>query len=73
MFPNSPSSVIFIKKELPVVLADNYIDTDKIFNAISKSTLTWENPELKSEFKLSRAEIQSLLSQLSVFSSNGDT
>ena len=30
LFPNSPSSVMFIKKELVVVLADNDIDTKKL-------------------------------------------
>ena len=34
LFPNSPSSVMFIRKELPVVLVDNDIDTDKTFNTI---------------------------------------
>ena len=34
LFPNSPSSVMFIRKELPVVLVDNDIDTDKTFNDI---------------------------------------
>ena len=46
---------MFIEKELPVV-ADNDIDTDITFNAISESILTWENSELKNELKLSRAE-----------------
>ena len=64
--PNSPSSVMFIKKELPVVLVDNDIDTDRTFNVISESILTWENSELKNELKLSRVDIQTLLSKLSV-------
>ena len=34
LFPNSPSSVMFIRKELPIVLVDNDIDTDRTFNAI---------------------------------------
>ena len=34
LFPNSPSSVMFIRKELPVVLVDNDIDTDRTFNTI---------------------------------------
>ena len=55
LFPNSHSSVMFIKKEL---LVDNHIDTDRTFNTISESILTWENSELKNELKLSRAEIQ---------------
>ena len=62
--PNSPSSVMFIKKELPFVLVDNDIDTDRTFNVISESILTWENSELKNELKLSRAKIQTLLSKL---------
>ena len=68
MFPNFPSSAMFIKKELPVVLADNNIDndTDRTFNSISESILAWEYSELKNELKLSWAEIQSLLSKLSV-------
>ena len=57
MFPNSPTSVMFIEKELPVVV-DNDIDTDITFNAISESILTWENSELKNELKLSRAELR---------------
>ena len=60
--PNSPTSVKFIEKELPVVVG-NDIDTDITFNAISESMLTWENSELKNELKLSRAEIQTLLSK----------
>ena len=64
--PNSPSSVMFIKKELPFVLVDNDIDTDRTFNVISESILTWENSELKNELKLSRVDIQTLLSKLSV-------
>ena len=63
LFPNSPSSLMFIEKELPVV-AGNGIDTDMNFNAISESILTWENSELKNELKLSRAKIQTLLSKL---------
>ena len=38
---------MFIKKELPVVLVDNDMDTDRTFNAIAESILTWENSELK--------------------------
>ena len=72
MFPNSPTSVMFIEKELLVVV-DNDIDTDITFNAISESILTWENSELKNELKLSRAEIQTLLSKLSVSNSKVDT
>ena len=64
---------MFIKKELPVVLVDNDIDTDRTFNAIWESILTWENSELKNEFKLSRAEIQTLLSRFSVSNSKVDT
>ena len=64
--PNSPSSVMFIKKELPFVLVDNDIDTDRTFNVISESILTWENSELKNELKLFRVEIQTLLSKISV-------
>ena len=63
---------MFIEKELPVV-ADNDIDTDITFNAISESILTWENSELKNELKLSRAEIQTLLSKRSVPNSKVDT
>ena len=29
------------------------MDTDRTFNAISESILTWENSELKNELKLS--------------------
>ena len=39
LFPNSPSSVIFIEKELLVVV-DNDIDTVITFNAILQSILT---------------------------------
>ena len=73
LFPNSPSSAIFIKKEISVALVDNDIYTDRTFNAISESILTWENSELKDELKLSRAETQSLLSKLSVSNSKVDT
>ena len=62
---------MFIEKELPVV-ADNDIDTDITFNAISESILTWENSELKNELKLSRAEIKNLLSKLPVSNSKVD-
>ena len=72
LFPNSPSSLMFIEEELPVV-AGNGIDTDINFNAISESILTWENSELKNELKLSRAEIKTLLSKLSVSNSKADT
>ena len=71
MFPNSPTSVMFIEKELPVVV-DNDIDTDITFNAISESILTWENSELKNELKLSRAELRNLLSKLSGSNSKVD-
>ena len=47
-FPNSPSSVMFIEKELPVFV-DNDIDTDRTFNAITESILTWENSDLKNK------------------------
>ena len=71
-FPHFPSSaVMFIKKELPIVFADN--DTDRTFDAISESVLTWENSELKNELKLSQAEIQSLLLKLFVSNSKVDT
>ena len=53
LFSNSPSLVKFVKEELPVVLADNDIETNKTFNAISESILTWEKSELKNELKLS--------------------
>ena len=62
---------MFIEKELPVV-ADNDIDTDITFNAISESILTWENSELKNELKLSRAELRNLLSKLSGSNSKVD-
>ena len=64
---------MFIRKELPAVLVDNDIDTDKTFNDIWESTLPSENSELKIELKLSRAEIQTLLSILSVSNSKDDT
>ena len=48
LLPNSPSFVMSIKKELPVVHAHNDIDTDRTFNAISESILIWENSELLS-------------------------
>ena len=64
---------MFIKKELSVVLVDNDIDTDRTFNVISESILTWENSELKNELNLSREEIQILLSKLSVSNSEVDT
>ena len=57
---------MIIKKELLVVLVYNDIDFDRTFNAISESIITWESSELKNKLKLSRAEIQSLLSKLSV-------
>ena len=40
LFRNSNFSVMFINKELPHVLADNDIDTDKSFNAIWESIRT---------------------------------
>ena len=49
------------------------MDTDRTFNAISESILTWENSELKNELKLSWAEIQTLLWKLSVSNSKVDT
>ena len=64
---------MFIKMELPVVLVNNDIDTDRTFNGISESILTWENSELKNELKFSRAKIQSLLSNLSVSNPKVDT
>ena len=64
---------MFIKKELPVVLVDNDMDTYRTVNAISESILTWKNSELKNELKLSRAGIQTLLSKLSVSNSKVDT
>ena len=42
-------------------------------NAISGSLHSWENAELKTELKLSRAEIQTLLSKLSLSNSKLDT
>ena len=56
LFQNSPSSVIFMNKELSVALADNDIDTDRTFNVILESIL-----------ELSWVEVQSLLSKLSNF------
>ena len=53
LFQNSPSSVIFMNKELSVALADNGIDTDRTFNVILESILTWENSELQNELELS--------------------
>ena len=73
LFPTSPCSAMFIKMELPVVLVNNDIDTDRTFNGISDSILTWENSELKNELKFSRAKIQSLLSNLSVSNPKVDT
>ena len=64
---------MFIKMELPVVLVNNDIDTDRTFNGISESILTWVNSELKNELKFSRAKIQSLLSNLSVSNPKVDT
>ena len=64
---------MFIKMELPVVLVNNDIGTDRTFNGISESILTWENSELKNELKFSRAKIQSLLSNLSVSNPKVDT
>ena len=64
---------MFIKKELPVVLVDNDMDTYRTVNAISESILTWKNSELKNELKLSRAGIQTLLSKHSVSNSKVDT
>ena len=72
LFQNSPSSLMFIEKEL-LVVADSDIDTDITFNAISESILTWENSELKNELKLSRAKIKTLLSKLFVSNSKVDT
>ena len=64
---------MIIKKELLFVLVYNDIDFDKTFNAISESIITWESSEIKNKLKLSRAEIQSLLSKLSVSISKVDT
>ena len=64
---------MFIKKELPVVLVDKDMDTNRTFNAISESILAWKNLELKNELKLSRVEIQTLLSKLSVSNSEAVT
>ena len=72
MFPNSPSPVMFIEKELPAVI-DNDIGTDRTFNVISENILTWEKSELKNELTLFWAEIQTLLSKLSVSNSKDDT
>ena len=63
---------MFIKKELPAVI-DNDIGTDRTFNVISENILTWEKSELKNELTLFWAEIQTLLSKLSVSSSKDDT
>ena len=57
---------MFINKELSV---DNKIDTDRTFNVISESILTWQN----SEMKFFQAEIPILLSKLSVSNSKVDT
>ena len=67
LFQNSPSSVKFMNKELSVALANNNIDTDRTFNVILESILTWENSELQNELELSWVEVQSLLSKLSNF------
>ena len=64
---------MIIKKELLFVLVYNDIDFDRTFNAISESIITWESSEIKNKLKLSRAEIQSLLSKLSVSISKVDT
>ena len=53
LFQNSPSSVILMNKELSVALADNDIDTDRTFNVMLESILTWENSELQNELELS--------------------
>ena len=72
MFPNSPSPVMFIEKELPAVI-DNDIGTDRTFNVISENIPTWKNSELKNELTLFWAEIRTLLSKLSVSNSKDDT
>ena len=67
-----PDSCVFIANniESSTISSSN---NENEFNAISDSILSWENAELKTELKLSRAEIQTLLSKLSVSNSKVDT
>ena len=66
-----PDSCVFIANniESSTISSSN---NENEFNAISDSILSWENAELKTELKLSRAEIQTLLSKLSVSNSKVD-
>ena len=70
----------FISPNYCVFIANNIVSStisssnnENEFNAISDSIFPWENAELKTELKLSQAEIQTLLSKLSVSNSKVDT
>ena len=67
-----PDSCVFIANHIePSTISSS--NNENEFNAISDSILSWENAELKTELKLSRAEIQTLLLKLSVSNSKVDT
>ena len=67
-----PDSCVFIANniESSTISSSN---NENEFNAISDSILLWENAELKTELKFSRAEIQTFLSKFSVSNSKVDT
>ena len=67
-----PDSCVFIANNIKSSTISSS-NNENEFNAISDSILSWENAELKTELKLSRAEIQTLLSKVSVSNSKVDT
>ena len=67
-----PDSCVFIANNIELSTISNS-NNENEFNAISDSLLSWEDAELKTELKLSRAEIQTLLSKLSLSNSKLDT
>ena len=69
---NFPGSSAFIVNNIESSTISNS-NNENEFNAIYDSILSWENAELKTELKLSRAGIQTLLSKVSVSNSKVDT
>ena len=67
-----PDSCVFIANNIESSTISSSNNKNE-FNAISDSILSWENAELKTELKLSRAEIQTLLSKVSVSNSKADS
>ena len=67
-----PDSCVFIANNIEswTISSSN---NENEFNTISDSILSWENAELKTELKLSLAEIQTLLLKLSISNSKVDT